>query len=137
MTMYGTKTPTIDASSPLSVVKNTAMPAQQTQANLVSPDTETRAQARAQTSHSAWILIIVFGGLYVLLSWLEHKQSLKESASRSAVEKYALRMADVLVMVIFGINLLKIIVAKLILWTKNMPMVQNWLHWFGNVVGNA
>ena len=107
-------------------------------ATATSPNPASRANARLAPSYLPIVLLIgVFGGLYLLVAWLQEKYNVEEASKFSNIAKYAMKLLTLFIAVVLAMNLGKILVGKLVLWTKNIPMVNQWFHYLAIVVGNA
>lgn len=96
-----------------------------------------RKNSRATSSGPFWVWLIVFGGLYILYEWLWDKKLGKQDLKLHFMMRFVINMFGLFAGVVFAVNLGKIVVGKLTVWTQGIPMLNDLMHYIAVAVGNA
>lgn len=96
-----------------------------------------RKNSRQSSSMPFWVWLVLFGGLYVAYEWVWEKKLSKEDMKLHFIMRFLLNMLGLFIGVVFVVNLGKIVVGKLAIWTKRFPFLNDIMHYIAIAVGNT
>lgn len=104
---------------------------------VASQNAKQRAAIRQSSTVPLWVWLVIFGGLYVGFEYFwERVWSKKETQAQFFLD-FLVKMLGLFFGVVFVMNLGKIVIGKLILWSQKIPWLHDFLSYVGVVVGNA